>query len=187
MPCRALGDNLVWVEAGSRNIAGVRTGTHGTTSLTIDDAEAIRREVPLIKSISPQVDGNIHLVHGNRNWTTRFRGETPEYLAIKKWEVADGAPFTDEDVQESASKILIGQTVARAALRHGEPRWRSRPCFRAAIRGRRGARAQGTVSRRAGSGRLDPACPTRPPKRSCGARAFSGSTTSCARRSRRRR
>src|SRR5437868_7704045 len=38
-----LGDNLVWIEAGSRNIAGVRTGTHGTTSLTIDDAEAVRR------------------------------------------------------------------------------------------------------------------------------------------------
>ena len=35
-----LGDNLVWIEAGSRNVAGVRTGTHGTTSLTIDDAEA---------------------------------------------------------------------------------------------------------------------------------------------------
>src|ERR1022692_496746 len=29
---QALGDNLVWVEAGSRNIAGVRTGTHGPTS-----------------------------------------------------------------------------------------------------------------------------------------------------------
>ena len=28
-----LGDNLVWVEAGSRNINGVRTGTHGATSL----------------------------------------------------------------------------------------------------------------------------------------------------------
>jgi len=38
-----LGDNLVWVEAGSRNVAGVRTGTKGTTSLTMDDATAIAR------------------------------------------------------------------------------------------------------------------------------------------------
>src|SRR6516162_8019768 len=36
-----LGDNLVWIEAGSRNVAGVRTGTHGTTSLTIEDEQAI--------------------------------------------------------------------------------------------------------------------------------------------------
>ena len=56
---RGLGDNLVWVEAGSRNVAGVRTGTHGTTSLTVDDAEAIQRDVHLIKRISPQIDGTI--------------------------------------------------------------------------------------------------------------------------------
>ncbi len=31
---QSLGDNLVWVEAGSRNVAGVRTGTHGMTTLT---------------------------------------------------------------------------------------------------------------------------------------------------------
>ena len=49
-----LGDNLVWVEAGSRNVAGVRTGTHGTASLMLDDAEAIRREIPLIRRISPR-------------------------------------------------------------------------------------------------------------------------------------
>ena len=45
---QALGDNLVWVEAGSRNVAGARTGSHGTTSLTIEDAVAIRREIPHI-------------------------------------------------------------------------------------------------------------------------------------------
>jgi putative ABC transport system permease protein len=108
---RKLGDNLVWVEAGSRNAAGVRTGTHGTTSLTIADAEAIRREVPLVSRLSPQIDGTILAIRGNRNWTTRFRGESPDYLAIKRWEVAEGALFTDEDVKESASKVLIGRTV----------------------------------------------------------------------------
>jgi putative ABC transport system permease protein len=106
-----LGDNLVWIEAGSRNAAGVRTGSHGTASLTLEDAEAIRREVPLLTRVSPQIDGTIRLGHGNRNWMTRYRGETPEYLAIKKWEVARGMAFTHEDVAQSASKVLIGQTV----------------------------------------------------------------------------
>ncbi len=95
---RTFGDNLVWVEAGSRNIAGVRTGTHGTTSLTIDDAEAIGREIRLIKRISPQIDGTVQLIRGYRNWTTRFRGESPAYLAIKRWRVARGSGFTDDDV-----------------------------------------------------------------------------------------
>ncbi len=32
-----LGDNLVWIEAGSRNVAGTRTGTHGTRIGPRDD------------------------------------------------------------------------------------------------------------------------------------------------------
>jgi putative ABC transport system permease protein len=108
---QTLGDNLVWVEAGSRNAAGVRTGSHGTTSLTIEDAEAISREVPRIARLTPQIDGTIHAVYGNRNWTTRFRGGTPEYLSIKKWKIAEGAAFTQSDVEQSASKVLIGRTV----------------------------------------------------------------------------
>ena len=85
-----LGDNLVWIEAGSRNVNGVRNGSHGTTSLTAEDADAIRREVPLIKRISPQVDGTVHVIVGDENWTTRYRGESPDYLAIKRWDIARG-------------------------------------------------------------------------------------------------
>src|SRR5690348_15493249 len=52
-----LGDNLIWVEAGSRNVAGARTGTHGMTTLTARDADAIRAEVAQIKDVSENVDG----------------------------------------------------------------------------------------------------------------------------------
>jgi putative ABC transport system permease protein len=106
-----LGDNLVWIEAGSRNVAGVRTGSHGTTSLMLDDEEAILREVPLIKRCSPQVDGSLQIIHGNQNWFTRWRGETPDYLEIKKWQIEEGAAFSPEDVEQAAGKILIGRTV----------------------------------------------------------------------------
>src|SRR5215475_11544878 len=50
-----LGDNLVWVEAGSRNISGARTGTHGMNTLTARDADAIRAEIALIKDVSENV------------------------------------------------------------------------------------------------------------------------------------
>ncbi|HWE29483.1 MAG TPA: ABC transporter permease [Polyangia bacterium] len=110
---QALGDNLVWIEAGSRNIAGARTGSHGTTSLLVDDEVAILRDIPLIKVCSPQVDGSIQLIASTSNWGSRFRGETPDYLAIKKWQVVEGKPFSSNDVDDTASKILIGATVRR--------------------------------------------------------------------------
>ncbi|HEX7479452.1 MAG TPA: ABC transporter permease [Polyangiales bacterium] len=116
-----LGDNLVWIEAGSRNIAGVRTGTHGTTSLTLEDADAIAAEVPLIRRISPQVDGSVQAISGTRNWNTRFRGETPEYLAIKGWSVASGHGFSHDDVEQSATKVLIGQTVRDHLFESADP------------------------------------------------------------------
>ena len=108
---RELGDNLVWVEAGARSINGLRTGTHGTNTLTMDDDEAIRTQIPLLKSVSPNVDGSLLLVNGDRNWTSRYRGVTPEYLEIKRWRVAEGAPFTDDAVLHGANVCLIGETV----------------------------------------------------------------------------
>jgi putative ABC transport system permease protein len=108
-----LGDNLVWVEAGSRNINGVRSGSHGMTSLTMGDVEAIRNEVSTIKSVSPNVDGTVIVISGNRNWTTHYRGVTPEFLEIRRWNLEKGASFTSGDVVRSANVCLIGQTVRK--------------------------------------------------------------------------
>jgi putative ABC transport system permease protein len=118
---QALGDNLVWVEAGSRNVAGVRTGTHGTTSLTAEDALAIRDEVRLIKSMSPQADGSVLVIANNRNWTTRYRGVTPPYLDIRRYQVAQGACFSDEEVETAANVVVIGQTVKEQLFGSADP------------------------------------------------------------------
>ncbi|WP_205633693.1 ABC transporter permease [Labilithrix luteola] len=106
-----LGDNLVWVEAGSRNVAGVRTGSKSTSTLTLGDAEAILREVPYVQSVSPQVDGNVQIVSAQSNWSTRSRGIAPAYVAIKRFSIAAGALFNDEDVQLGRNVLVMGQTV----------------------------------------------------------------------------
>src|SRR5436309_5739113 len=93
-----LGDNFVWIEAGGRAVNGVRTGTHGTKTLTTGDAIAIRNQIPLIKSVAPNVDGSIQIIYGNQNWFTQYRGVSPEYFDIKRWEVAQGAVFSQEDM-----------------------------------------------------------------------------------------
>lgn len=106
-----LGDNLVWIEAGGRAVNGVRTGTHGTNSLTLADALALRGQVPLIKSVSPNVDGSAQIVYGNQNWFTHFRGVSPEYLSIKRWSIGRGAAFSQDDVDRAADVCVIGRTV----------------------------------------------------------------------------
>jgi putative ABC transport system permease protein len=115
-----LGDNLVWVEAGSRTVTGLRSGSRGTNTLTMDDMEAIRREVPLLKSVSPNIDGKVLVAHQRNNWTTGYRGVYPSYLDIKRWTVADGAPFTDEENDRAASVCLIGETVRTRLFGEGK-------------------------------------------------------------------
>jgi hypothetical protein len=50
----SLGENLVWVEAGGRNVQGVRTGNASTKTLVLDDAKAILQNVPIITGTSPE-------------------------------------------------------------------------------------------------------------------------------------
>jgi putative ABC transport system permease protein len=106
-----LGDNFVWIEAGGRAVNGVRTGTHGTKTLTYADAVAIKNQVSLIKSVSPNVDGPVQIIYGNQNWFTGFRGISPEYFDIKRWYVDQGAAFSQDDVDRAADVCAIGRTV----------------------------------------------------------------------------
>jgi ABC-type antimicrobial peptide transport system permease subunit len=89
-----LGDNFVWVEAGGRTVNGVRTGTHDTKTLVMGDAIAIKNQISLIKSVSPNVDDPVQVVYGNQNWHTSYRGVSPEYFDIKRWYVDEGAIFS---------------------------------------------------------------------------------------------
>jgi putative ABC transport system permease protein len=108
---RNLGDNFVWIEAGGRAVNGVRTGTRGTSSLTLEDAEAIKNQIGLIKAVSPNVDSNAQLIYQNHNWQTHYRGVSPEWFDIKRWSLQQGAPFTQEDVDRAANVCVLGSTV----------------------------------------------------------------------------
>ena len=116
-----LGDNLVWIEAGSRTRSGVHLGSHQTKTLTVGDASAILQQVRLMKSVSPQVDGSVQIVYGNQNWSTIYRGEGPDYFEIKRWTVRTGVPFTEEDVRRSADVCVIGETVRQQLFGGEEP------------------------------------------------------------------
>jgi putative ABC transport system permease protein len=67
---QSLGDNMIWIEAGSRNVNGVRTGTYGTKSLTLGDARAIQQQIDLVVNVSPHVNRHVQVVYRGQNWQT---------------------------------------------------------------------------------------------------------------------
>ena len=110
----SIGTNLLFLSAGAQNVGGVRSGTGdtGTNTLTVDDLEAIKREVPSVSMVTPNVNARSQLVAGNQNWNTNVTGVSEEYPDIRKWTVQNGSFFTDADVRTAARVIVIGQTLA---------------------------------------------------------------------------
>jgi putative ABC transport system permease protein len=110
----SIGTNLLFVSAGAQNVGGVRSGTGdtGTNTLTVDDLEAIKREVPSVSMVTPNVNARSQLVAGNMNWNTSVTGVSEQYPEIRKWPVATGSFFADSDVRTAARVIVIGQTLA---------------------------------------------------------------------------
>ena len=116
-----LGDNLVWVEAGSRTRDGVRLGSHKTKTLIVDDAEAIAAYIPLIRSVSPQADGRGQVIYGEKNWQTSIKGVSSEYFEIRHWTLASGGVFSPQDVAQAENVCILGQTVATTLFGSEDP------------------------------------------------------------------
>lgn len=109
----SLGENVILIFSGSVTASGVHTGWGSAGTLKIEDAEAIRREVPGVIAVSDEVVSTGQVGAGNQNWFTRIYGESPEYFDIRKWPLNDGAGFTEQDVRSANKVCVIGQTTAQ--------------------------------------------------------------------------
>ena len=118
---QSLGENFIWIEAGNRNVHGVRTGTHGTQSLTLRDLEAIQQQIPLLAQLSPNVDLRVQVIFRDQNWATQVRGVTPAFLAVRGWHLAQGTFFTADDVAAIRRVCVLGQSVVTNLFGPADP------------------------------------------------------------------
>ena len=107
----AMGTNLLIVLPGSTSAGGSFGGFGSMPTLTWDDLAAVQSEVGVVKSAAPQLRSNQSLVSEEMNWTASVTGTTPEYFDIRNWPAAQGALFTQQDVDAGAKVIVLGQTV----------------------------------------------------------------------------
>ncbi|HXU79665.1 MAG TPA: ABC transporter permease [Methylomirabilota bacterium] len=108
----SLGQNVILVFSGSFTRGGVHSGWGGAGTLTVDDAEAIQREVAGVTVVSPEVRNGALIAAGNQNWTTQVLGESGDYFTLRQWPIREGASFSEQDVRSANKIAVIGQTIA---------------------------------------------------------------------------
>jgi putative ABC transport system permease protein len=62
--------------------------------------------------VSEEVVSNAQVAAGNQNWFTRIYGESADYFDLRQWALADGVPFTNQDVRSANKVCVIGRTTA---------------------------------------------------------------------------
>jgi putative ABC transport system permease protein len=108
----SLGQNVILIFSGSTTSSGIRTGWGGAGTLKIEDADAIRREVSGVIGVSEEVVSTTQVAAGNQNWFTRIFGESADYFDLRQWPLAEGAPFTAQDVRSANKVCVVGRTTA---------------------------------------------------------------------------
>jgi putative ABC transport system permease protein len=117
----SLGENVILIFSGSTTSSGIRTGWGNAGTLKIEDAEAIRREIPGVVAVSEEIRSASQVAAGNQNWLTQVLGESADYLDIRQWQLADGASFTPQDVRSANKVCVIGRTTATQVFGNDDP------------------------------------------------------------------
>jgi putative ABC transport system permease protein len=98
---------------GGRGPGGARMGAGSFFTLTEDDADAIRAEIPEVQYVAGALRGNTQVVYAENNAATDWQGVQPDFFAINGWELAEGDGFDAQDYGGAAKEVILGDTVRR--------------------------------------------------------------------------
>jgi putative ABC transport system permease protein len=107
----SLGPNQLTIYTG-----GISEGEFGSLQdipeLTLDDVEAIAQQAPAVKEISPQILSNLQMTYGSRSLKSPVIGTTDGISYVRNLQVAKGRFLVPSDIQQTASTIVLGSTLA---------------------------------------------------------------------------
>jgi putative ABC transport system permease protein len=107
----AMGTNLLIVQPGQRGTGGVASGLQ--QNLTLEEAQAIAREVPGVALVAPVVQGNAQIKYANKNARTTVVGTATTYLRLRDIQLDRGRSFTEGEIDRMARVAVIGPVAAK--------------------------------------------------------------------------
>ena len=112
-----LGANVLFVVPGNNDSR--RQGIDFPKTLVLEDAEAIAEQVPSVKRVVPQITLSSVLQAGARSSTASVSGITPDFLTVRRFDVAQGRFINAQDLDGARNVVVIGPDLRRKLLPEG--------------------------------------------------------------------
>ena len=109
----SMGSNLLTIRSATAKTGGVSMGMGSKPTLSVKDADAIKRTAKGVESVAPVMSSAKQVMYGNQNWSTTVYGITTSYLYVKNYEMDLGRPINRDDDNNASKVCLIGKTVER--------------------------------------------------------------------------
>ena len=109
----SMGSNLLTIRSATAKTGGVSMGMGTKPTLSVKDAEAIKKSARGIEAVAPLMNSAKQVMYGNQNWSTTVYGITAPYLYVKNYEMDLGRPINKDDDNNASKVCLIGKTVER--------------------------------------------------------------------------
>ncbi len=116
-----MGSGLITISPGGFTFGGVRSAAGSAQTLTVEDAEAISKQVPYVSSVAPSYSSSLQLIVGGENMRASVTGTIPEYRQVNNLEIASGAFFSGSDYQRGAKVAVLGSEVAETLFDGADP------------------------------------------------------------------
>jgi len=110
-------NNMLLVEAGNRQIQGVRTAFN---TMMFEDVVAVRNQCPSVALVSPNVDFRAQVGFEDNNWNTQINGVDLDYRLIRHWNVVKGDYFSESDISSAEKVAVLGQTIVDQLFPEGK-------------------------------------------------------------------
>jgi putative ABC transport system permease protein len=102
---------MFWGGQTSMQVGGQRAGK--PVRFTYEDLQAIRDEVPLVKSVSAEYDDTMGFKRGNRVVSVNVKAIQFPYGEMRRLEVGEGRYFEESDFTEHRSVVIFGPNAAK--------------------------------------------------------------------------
>ena len=118
----SLGSNLVLVRPGATfGFGGIRSASGSATTLTLEDVEAIAREVRYIDALAPSFSTSQQLVSGRQNMNAQITGVTLAYEEVYNLQTTVGTFISESDYELNARVAVIGSEIAATLFPGTDP------------------------------------------------------------------